>query len=364
MMTLRYRKAIIKCADYLVKRFIRRKPVIAYVGGWLGKNNLGDEALYMAMQKIFYKYNFIHFDDSKTITYLLDKFPFVKAGILAGGTLINKEAWCDIGEHFYKVCPNIYIFGTGVANPSFWEGRSSHGNMMNKWKPLLDKCKYIGVRGPMSADLIVSHGIYNVEVIGDPVITFADDKISSSYHHNSIGLNLGQSNGNVWGDENIICHEYAKLASLAKLANWEVKWFVVWPDDLEITKKAANYSNTSSNIYEIYCDPHKYMDMVRPLSIFVGMKLHATILATCAYVPSIMLEYRPKCKDYMKSIGQDDATIRTDQFAAEDLWKLLNEWNIQRIEKSKLLFNCINMLKIKQDIKAKKLMDEIASKAS
>lgn len=231
--------------------------------------------------------------------------------------------------------------------------------MMEKWKVLLEKCQYVGVRGPLSAELLIDAGLKNVEVIGDPVIAYADNELGHSHDLNSIGLNIGQSHGAVWGNENTICSEYAKLARLARDANWCVKWFVVWPHDLNITQKAANDSNTSEFIYEIYDDPKAYLELVRPLSTFVGMKLHATILATCAYVPSIMLEYRPKCRDYMKSIGQDNATFRTDEFKATHIWEIVRTWNSQRYEKAKILFESINSLRIKQHLKAEEINKRI-----
>ena len=114
-----------------------------------------------------------------------------------------------------------------------------------------------------------------------------------------------------------------------------MRWFVVWPQDLKITKRAVELSNTSSEIYEIYDNHLEFLRLVRNLNYFVGMKLHATILATCAFVPSLMLEYRPKCRDYMRSIDQEDATVRTDQFDAGSVWEkvLFNSTHRDQISK-------------------------------
>jgi polysaccharide pyruvyl transferase WcaK-like protein len=358
-MILRYKKIILTITDFIKKVIINKKPVISYVGGFLGKQNLGDEALYIAIKHYFNKFNFIHFDQSRTITTLFKRFQSIKGGILAGGTLINRVGWYDVAEDFYELCPSLYIFGTGVANPSFWLGKPSYSNTMDKWKMLLEKCQYVGVRGPISAEILVDAGVKNVEVIGDPVLAFADDKLGNSYDLNSIGLNIGHDTEGVWGDKTTIYREYVKLACLAKGANWTVKWFVVSPNDLEMTQRIASDSNTSTFIYKIYNDPMVYIDLIRPLSTFVGMKLHATILATCAYVPSIMLEYRPKCRDYMKSIGQDHATIRTDEFKAIHTWEIVNNWNSQRYENAKLLFDSIKTLRTKQMLKADAITSQL-----
>ncbi len=359
-MISRYAKAIIKGSKFLERGLVSKKPVVAYVGGFLGEQNLGDEALFMAAKLLFNKYELLYFDGSRTQTSLFRYFPYIKTGILAGGTLINRAEDClKVAEKYFEVCPSLSVFGTGVANSSFWEGRSSWVNMMDKWKPLLEKCNYIGVRGPLSAEQLTDAGIKNVEIVGDPVLVFAENEINYKYVPNSIGLNIGQSGGVVWGDESRILSEVIKLANLAREAKWTVKWFVVWPKDLEITQKAANISKTSEHIYEIYDDHKKYIELVKPLSTFVGMKLHATILATCAFVPSIMLEYRPKCLDYMESIGQGASNIRTDKFQAENVWEIVCSWNSERHEKAETRFKSIKTLQKKQLQKAGELMNRI-----
>lgn len=357
-MTSKIIRAVQKPLSYLEAVVMDQKLTVAYVGGWLGKNNLGDEALFEAAKFLFYRFYLLRFDASRPEIMILKQFPFIKAGILAGGTLINKpeDWWLELPSKFLDICPNLFVFGTGVAHPSFWEGRRHQGNMIHKWKPLLEKCEYIGVRGPMSAELLTDVGIKDVEVVGDPVLVFAEDKISTSIMPNSIGLNIGTADGNVWGDEDTICSEFIKLATLARKANWTVKWFVVWPKDLQITQKAAELSKTSHAIYKIYNDYGKYIELVKPLAAFVGMKLHATILATCAFVPSIMLEYRPKCRDYMKSIGQEASTFRTDDFRAEFVWELVCSWNSKRAEVVKELYGGVKRLQEIQLRRAQELM--------
>ena len=360
MIILRIISSIEKCTQYFVKGIFEKKPIVSYVGGWLGHKNLGDEILFKALKHLFNRFDFLHFDGSKTISTLLQSFPYIKGGILAGGTLINRnESWLKIAKKFCEINDKFYIFGSGVANPFFWSNNNFWENLFDQWKPILEKSSFVGVRGPLSAELLDDIGIKNVEVVGDPVIAFAENEIFMSYQQNSIGLNIGQSNGNVWGNEEKILYEFIKLANFAKKAKWEVKWFVVCPDDLKITLKAAKSSNTLSNIYTIYNNHCEYIELVKSVSVFVGMKLHATILATCSFVPSIMLEYRPKCLDYMKSINQEESNIRTDKFEAANVWDMVQFWNQKRNVKSEELFKAINVLKEKQQKKANDLMSRI-----
>lgn len=227
--------------------------------------------------------------------------------------------------------------------------------------PLLQRCRFIGVRGHTSAELLAESGMDQVEVVGDPVLAFASGDINPSPIPNTIGLNIGTSDGRIWGNEERVCDEAASLARIAKKAGWSVKWFVVWPKDLEITLRAALSSDTAGEIH-IICDDRKdFMERVRPLSAFVGMKLHATVLATCALTPSIMLEYRPKCRDYMRSIGQETLTFRTDTFRAEEIWEIVRFWNSHHHEAALTLSEGIRPLQEKQRAFARKVATHLAA---
>jgi len=70
---------------------------------------------------------------------------------------------------YMEICPYFFVFGSGVAHPSFWK------DSLRDWKPILQRCNYIGVRGPLSAELLTDVGINRVEVVGDPVLVFAPD---------------------------------------------------------------------------------------------------------------------------------------------------------------------------------------------
>jgi hypothetical protein len=329
----------------LINCNMQEKPSLAYVGGAINLNNLGDEVIYSSLRSIFKQYNFVHYDGCRTQEYLLSYYPFIKKGLLAGGTLINQyEVWLTIANQYQNICPNLYVFGTGVANPSFWNSQKDWRNRMAQWKKILLKCKYIGVRGPISAELLDDAGIKNVEVVGDPVISLAVPEINEHYNSNSIGLNIGQSKGRVWGNETSILEQFIKLAKHVKKADLEVHWFVVCPEDLKITYKAAFGSETTGNIHVIYENENEYINLVKNMSVFVGMKLHAVILATCAYVPSVMLEYRPKCFDYMKSIDHGEFNISTDKFNGDEVWHMVSILKNRRKQYAERLFSNVKIL--------------------
>jgi len=325
---------------------------LAYVGGWLGHGNLGDEALYLATARIFGDCSLWHYDASRTATALMELGPRIHHGVLAGGTLINRcPEYLDISRKFMRA-GKMYVFGTGVAHPDFWSKRSDFQNMLSDWVELLRACPYVGVRGPISAQLLFDAGLTGVQVVGDPALVFATQWRSQQCATKTLGINVGYDHGHQWGDARVLSDEMGRLAVYAADAGWAIKWFVVFPGDLAITEQIALASSEISEIQCIYEDPQAFIDEVSRVSVFIGMKLHATMLAACAGVPCLMLEYDPKCLDFMASIGQSDAVVRTDEVNAEILWDTLRSWEQDRHRLSSKIHTAVLELKAEQTARA------------
>jgi len=304
-----------------------RDPQLAYAGGWRGHQNLGDESLFEGMGKIFPSFKLVPVRGERYETSVGKILPDFQAAVLAGGTLINKRGSLPIAEAYSLRMKPFFVFGTGVASPDFWIGRwTDRGfwrSQMHRWEPILRRCIYVGVRGPVSAACLKDYGIGNVEIVGDPVVALAGSDTRTEPAPRTVGLNLGVSGGQVWGIEERITDEYLGLAQAARKHGWEVHWFVVWPGDLEVVLRIAERSGTARHIHRTYTDPYQYLHLVGRISVFFGMKLHAVVLATCAFVPAIMLEYRPKCRDYMASLGEEHLVVRSDRFSGTAVWERL-----------------------------------------
>ena len=324
---------------------------MVYAGGWLGQDNLGDEALLIASRRLFHKFALVQYPrSSRELRMLCRLFRPARVAVSSGGTLLNRStSHLAVMQECSTIFPHSFVFGAGVGDPVYWAERSEWKDLLPEWKPVLARCTYVGVRGPRSAEILGDIGI-EAEVIGDPVIALADPKREAETEvvPDSVGLNIGQSYGNVWGSEREIQQEFVRLATLANNAGWKVRWFVVWPEDLAITVQTARDSGTESEICEVYRDPEAFLDLVRPLSVFAGIKLHAVVLATCAHVPSVMLEYRPKCRDYMRSIEQEEYVVRTDSFKGAQVWDTLRSLDARRSHFSDILAERITLLKNRQ----------------
>lgn len=340
----------------IFKKILRPNgPKLAYIGGVHGTRNLGDEALRLAAEKIFSESCLIDYPRKVKSAPFISRISPVKHAVLAGGTLINqREIWLDVVRAYLSYIPNFFVFGTGVGNPAFWKDRR------NEWAPLLKKFHYIGVRGPLSAQLLNEAGLSNIEVIGDPALVFAEQNLQKSNKQNTIlGLNIGWDRVNQWGSKEEIEFQMIRLARQAQRAGWKVKWFVVCPIDLDITRNIARLSSTSQDILEIYSDPYEFIRNVKTCSVFAGTRLHSVILAVCGYIPSIMLEYRPKCRDFMMSIEQQNLVVRSDSFIGENVWDIIIDIFSNHNDYSLKLFKSVQALRKNQNEKAREIQNWI-----
>lgn len=284
----------------------------------------------------------------------------VKYGFLAGGTLFNSnKKYIKSFQECATFLEEKIVFGTGVRSPEFWSNVANWSSNLDEWKPLLEECCFIGVRGPLSAEILKEHKIKNVEVVGDPVLVFADNTFPPPRSRKKIGLNVGVSEKNVWGGEAQIIREFCSLAKFLKEKNLEVSWFVVHPGDLEVTRFCAKHSGANQHVFCYYNDYEGYLDAVKDLTVFVGMKLHSVVLAVCKYVPSIMIEYRPKCLDFMRSIQQDDLSFRSDRFRAGPVLEIISDLSRRHDERVRHLFKSIGTVKERQLKKAREIQRKI-----
>jgi polysaccharide pyruvyl transferase WcaK-like protein len=190
---------------------------------------------------------------------------------------------------------------------------------------LLEQFAFVGVRGPLSAELLSEVGFSNVEVVGDPVLVYASDTMEdcAAYEPNLIGLNIGWDRSmKQFGTEAEIYERITTLAKRARSAGWKVRWFVVCPADLEMTVEAAAKSGTSEEIIQCYTNASEYI--AGKIAAFCRMRLHSVVLATCAYVPSLMIEYRPKCRvicyQYPKSITCYEQIVYAEEMWSKASW--------------------------------------------
>ncbi|MFH1771971.1 MAG: polysaccharide pyruvyl transferase family protein [Candidatus Omnitrophota bacterium] len=316
-------KSIVHNRHYLTAK----EGTLGYIG-YLGHGNFGDEAMYVAVQRLFNDINILPFKFSNKIE-LLEKIKsrkIYKAVLLGGGTLINSKG--SLSE--LKIAQDRYglsfVFGAGVKNPDFWDRFAKGENFLKEWVQLLKKCQFVGVRGPLSKKILEQNGFYGAEIIGDSALSLARNNISSKNKRKKVGVNFGFSGGKAWGNDNDFLAFMAKFTKVIIEKGWEVTFLPVLRDDIPYIEDVARRVGKSEVklIYE-YMNIERTLDFLEDCDLFIGEKLHSVILAKCVYTPSIMLEYRPKCLDFMMSLGLEDFNIRIDVLSIELMLHLIDK---------------------------------------
>lgn len=302
--------------------------------GWTGHANLGDEALREAIFNLFAS-KLIFIEKRGALVRLLEKFKFIHFDVLmlGGGTLIlRSQKILDALRESH--IPKKVIFGTGVANQVFWKDIPDSYGDFSQWKELLENVDYLGVRGPISKQLLNEIGLKrDFPVIGDPVLYFTRPIRGIKVKKKKLGVNIGTAqhprfSDLLWGrNEKVFVEEFSKFLRVMLQDGWEIEVIPVYPKDMDVINTAIKLSGGEGKI-KIFQDYHsvsKTLDRMEQYDIFVGQKLHSVVLAYCANTPAIMIEYRPKCRDFMASIGMENFNLKTDEFCLERITPLFTE---------------------------------------
>jgi len=310
-------------ANFELKALATRQPVASYVG-WTGNGNLGDEALFDCIKELFRDKLFLY--DRPYIgwgmSHRLRQLRAFDCTLLGGGTLLYRSRpYLDAFKN--TISRRKIIFGSGMANRDFW-------NRMQKpippdweqWTSYINQAvDYIGVRGPITARKLREEGVEKpVEIIGDPVFSLCFDRLEKKRRTKTLGVNLGRGDNLVWGgsDEKFIQNLEEVLKILAK-KGWRFLFAPVWEPDIEACARVARaVANDGGEVdLQIVRRPADYLRLMNRVDVFLGEKLHSVALAACSLTPVIMMEYRPKCFEFMASLELENFNIKITDISAD-----------------------------------------------
>lgn len=300
----------------LMRALANGKPIVSYMG-WTGFANLGDEILYKAHQELFPHMNVVSYRKSvfdKIYKLISRKDTLYKAAFLGGGTLINQsDSWINQIEQMEALGIPVYCLGTGVTENDF---RAAHEKTsLAKWVKVLDRFNYVGIRGPYSQQLLQEAGFKEAEVVGDTALALAPATYDSNRESKVIGINFGLiSENNIWGDKDEYTQNIVIIIKKLIKAGYTIHLLPVWDKDLP-SNKALLEAVDSPNCLLIsrFDSLENYQEELQKCSLFIGQKLHATIMACMLRIPSIMIEYQPKCRDFMASIDMERWVVKTSE---------------------------------------------------
>lgn len=309
--------------------------------GWLGHNNLGDEALFHCVNELFK--DGLTFSTSEEINRLY--FKEMLLGIfdmhfLGGGTLINRNSTVlETLLEWHKRVPKGIVFGSGVANEKFWQQFEDRQDRSHDWRDYLNSCHFVGVRGPDSLLYMQQLGVSKAVIIGDPVLYLGRDTIVKKDQKKRIGLNFGNTRNKLWGkSDQLVENAMAALIRILLEKEWEISFFNVYTGDTQSHIDFIDRNNLKGKIHFFDasdCSMDAALAYFDTVDVFVGEKLHASVFAACTYTPFIMLEYRPKCLDFMRSIDCEKFNYRTDELDADAIYSAVEElyqesWDVQK----------------------------------
>ena len=309
--------------------------------GWLGRGNLGDEALWQAFAELvpgaaafpapsITRARIAHLLRGLGMTgwaqglirrhqrqYLRD-FPG-RTVVLGGGTLIGSHSWLDPLRDALALGYQVHSFGTGMLDMNFWAGRQAYPDDMRdhlaQWRDVLTRFQTLSVRGVQTRRALESIGLA-CEVTGDPVVLFTEQAEVSLPGQRVVGLNWGDARGQLWGgDERAVADTLRTLADALIRDGWKVLVYAIYGPDAALCRQWIPTLERPAEVELLVerHDPRRYVQLVRRCDVFVGMKLHATALAFVGQVPAIMLEYRPKCADFMETMEAGGRNVRCDR---------------------------------------------------
>lgn len=296
---------------------------IGYLG-YLGKQNLGDEACFLGVKSLLkehlkFDYDIIGARNHESKDY--------KLFICGGGTLLSAyENWewtLKTAEMIKTGVPTV-IFGSGMQPLDYeWFGKPLTRKGKELLRFVINESRLVGVRSQESKKNLIKAGCdgERIEIIGDPALVCSSfggkDIINIKNYKNLVGVNIGHSRGSIFGrDEERLKKEMIKFANYLVKNNYKVVFLPVWVDDLKIQKSVVNAVN-SDNVINIdkITDVPSTIKLIESLDLIVGMKLHSCIFAAAVNTPFVSLAYRPKCIEFAKSVGCQDYVVRTDENA-------------------------------------------------
>jgi polysaccharide pyruvyl transferase WcaK-like protein len=284
------------------------QPGVTYIG-WLGRQNFGDEAMLSAVQQLL---------PDATVGYdVADR----RLLMLGGGTLINRLTYLEALRRHDSPRLERVVFGTGVADPVYWDlTEPTEG-----WVDYLDSCSYVGVRGPRSEALLREWGFGGeLEILGDPGLSI-QPATPTEKEDGLVVISPAWTNGELWGeDDTKVFTAFADLVTEMRRQGREVAYMSCFPGDDRHIMEIMKQSNSLDARYVAAYDDHDGgIEILASAGVVVAERLHAAVVAAACGTPFVAVEYRPKIRDFARSVDQEDYVVRSDEVTSDNLAALI-----------------------------------------
>jgi hypothetical protein len=292
--------------------------------GWAGEGNLGDDLMLLAHQQVLAPHRVALLPRTRIAERLaaLERVPGglrPSAILLGGGTLYGRTDWWARMEPVRRAFPDApwMALGVGVEDEAFEAGRAfTSRDEMARWAEFAAGWPVLGVRGPRSRELLESYGLA-AEVTGDPALLLAADAPPATPRERLLGVTVAVPEAR-WEDGGR--GEATFEAALAALRDdgWSFRFFVFSKWDEERTRAVSARLGDHAEIAR----PAEHRELLRALGechVVLGERLHCVVMAAAAGTPSVAAEYRPKLRDFMRSLEREELAVRLDRASADEV---------------------------------------------
>jgi polysaccharide pyruvyl transferase CsaB len=327
------------------------------VHGFYGEGNLGDEAILKALLGQLECYRNVE-------VVVFSKYP-QKVAETHGVGVVSEHGGHSFLRRVWEIrTSNLFILGGGGLLKDYGEGptnirrwlrllrlaqflgvktalwavgveniRSAHSKKL--LRGALSKVDFISVRDENSKNILESIGVRNgVHVLADPALLLVDFQ-EGSLAGSPVPPRVMVSVRHWFNKGHYIESERANvnfIRSMSRAADFLVKNYdalidfvpfrtTPHDDDRIIAAKIIAHMKHKQNIH-LFSDVPQIEELIRSLhhySLAIGMRLHSLIFATAAGIPAIGLEYMPKVKAYMQSIGQEAFSLPLETLTADGI---------------------------------------------
>jgi len=300
---------------------VRRSTVFGY-SGWAGEGNLGDDLMLEAHREVLAPRRVALLPRTRVGERLrvLSRVPgglAPDAILLGGGTLFGRTDWWARMEPVIAALPRApwMAIGVGVEDDAFVNDRAfTDRGEMERWAEFATGWPVLGVRGPRSQEVLESFGLAS-EVTGDPALLLASLAPPATVRERLLGVSVAVPEAR-WADGAQPAIEDA-LDALRGLG-WRFRCFVFSKWDADRTRDICARLGDRAEI----CHPATTAELLRDLGechVVLGERLHSVVMAAAAAVPCVAAEYRPKLRDFMRSLDREELAFRLDRTTGAEL---------------------------------------------
>jgi polysaccharide pyruvyl transferase WcaK-like protein len=311
--------------DVLRSQRAPRNHRVGYIG-WVGHENLGDQAIFHAIRRELSPAHLRHFAGvrkERVLARLLTTGRLYKSGVLGGGTLILGGYLRSV-ETLMNAGLSVHCLGAGVEEIDIHKPQDRE--FVDRWKAVLQQMGVLYVRGPRSKNTLESLGVNDAEVVGDAALLLAGPPAPDQPSESVLGVCI--SLPTIFSREvnDALFRSIAYACRQAQGHGWKVKVFNVSRGDSHVSNELRQTLGLSPHdIQNHFEDGPAFVRAVQKCTIFLGVRLHSVILAHCASVPAVMVAYAPKCVDHMEAVDMSHCALSRAQWQASTIYSKIQE---------------------------------------